>query len=117
MDTSKLNNSKKCIGGILIFSGRPDPFWSINEKHTKKLKEIWNSLNNFSGKLPVAPLLGYRGCFLQCSTELEFFAYNGFVTLKSNEEVETRSDKNRVFEKFLLSTAPEGTLPDNIFIK
>lgn len=113
MDTSKSSKEAgEYIGGASIFSGRPDPTWKIDEREAKRLEELWSSLELFKGQLPSAPLLGYRGCFLRrVTTNREWFAYGGVVALKATEGSESRHDKNREFEKAILSSAPEGTIP------
>ena len=68
----------------------------------------------YGGALPPVPVLGYRGCFLRDSSEREWFAYAGFVTLKTATGSESRKDNNRKFEALLLSSAPEGAVPPQI---
>ena len=115
MDILRSNNEHKvCIGGAFIFSGRPDPTWEVEEVVLKKLKKIWNGLSEWAGELPSAQLLGYRGCFIRCKSDLEWFAYGGVVTLKTVEGRESRMDKNRNIERLLLDSAPEGILPKGI---
>lgn len=112
MDILKLNKKfKECIGGASIFSGRPDPTWNVGEKVAKKLEEIWGSLEPWTGKHPSSPPLGYRGCFLRCKPDIEWFAYKGVVTLKIYKVSESRIDKDKKFERVLLSSAPKGLLP------
>lgn len=105
---------KECIAGALIFSGRPDPTWNVSETVVKKLEKIWNRLSGWGDALPSAPPLGYRGCFIKCKPDMEWFAYNGVVTMKTVKGHESRTDKNRAFERLLLDSAPEGTLPGEI---
>lgn len=105
---------KECIAGALIFSGRPDPTWNVSEKVVKKLEKIWNGLPGWGDKLPSAPPLGYRGCFIRCKLDIEWFAYGSVVTMKIVKEHESRMDKNRNFERLLLDSAPEGILPEGI---
>jgi hypothetical protein len=115
MDISKLNKKfKECIGGSFIFSGRPDPVWNVREEVAKKLEQIWMSLEYRTGEHPSAPPLGYRGCFLRCKSDREWFAYGGVVTLKTSEGSESRIDKEKKFERLLLSSSPKGTFPKGI---
>lgn len=112
MGTSKSNKKfKECIGGAFIFSGRPDPVWNVMEEVAKRLEKIWMSLEHWTGGHPSAPPLGYRGCFLRCKPDIEWFAYEGVVMLKTAEEYESRIDKDKNFERLLLSSAPDGLLP------
>ena len=102
---------EKCIGGALIFSGRPNPTWQVEEVVVQRLSEIWDLLVPWAGECPTAPPLGYRGCFLKRGTDLEWFAYEGVVTLKTGGRCESRRDKDKKFEKLLLAAAPKGILP------
>lgn len=113
MDTSKSNkNIDEWIGSALIFSGRPDPIWSVDKKTSKRLEEIWNSLENWIGKLPTPPILGYRGCILKAvKSNREWFAYGGNVTLKEANLSISRIDRECQFEKVLLASAPESIIP------
>jgi hypothetical protein len=115
MDMSKLNKDpRQCIGGVSIFSGRPDPLWNVREDIAKKLEKIWKSLERWEGEHPSVPQLGYRGCFLRCKPGIEWLAYNGVVTRKIGRKYESRIDKNRSFERLLLDSAPKGILPEGI---
>jgi len=78
----------------------------------KKLERIWNSLEPLSDKNPASPpILGYRGCFVTDNLNREWFVYDLGVTLKINGKSESRMDRQQIFEKLLLSSAPLGTLP------
>jgi hypothetical protein len=115
MDILKSNREPiKCIAGAFIFSGRPDPIWEVEENVLEKFEKIWNGLSEWLGALPSTQPLGYRGCFIRCKSNIEWFAYAGMVTLKTTEGQEFRIDKNRIFEKLLLDSAPEGMLPEGI---
>ncbi|KAB2834765.1 MAG: hypothetical protein F9K48_05675 [Candidatus Brocadia sp.] len=112
MDISKLNKGQKSYkGGIYIFSGRPDPTWQVEEVIAQRLEELWDLLEPLAGECPFAPPLGYRGCFLRCANDHEWLAYDGVVTLKTGGGCESRKDKDRKFEKLLLSSAPKGIFP------
>ena len=102
------------MGGASIFSGRPDPTWTISADDAETLKSLWNAMDPYGGALPTAPVLGYRGCLLRDSSGLEWFAYAGCVTLKTDTGSESRKDNNRKFEALLLSSAPEGAVPTQI---
>jgi hypothetical protein len=115
MDTSKSSErSEKYIGGASIYSGRPDPTWEVSQADAERLLNLWASMEGHKGAVPSAPVLGYRGCFLGDSTENNWFAYGGVVTLKLPEGSESRRDENRKFESLLLSTAPEGLIPPQV---
>ena len=115
MVTSKLIRKKeKWIAGAFVFSGRPDPTWSVNRKLVKKLENIWNLLETLPDKFSSSPppTLGYRGCFVRDNdSNREWFVYGVIVTLKMNDSSESRLDRQYRFEKLLLSSAPIGLLP------
>jgi len=115
MDILKSNRGpRKCVAGAFIFSGRPDPTWEVGEVFVKKVEKIWNGLSEWGGELTSAPPLGYRGCFIICKSDIEWFAYGSVVTMKTVKGHESRMDKNRNFERLLLDSAPEGILPEGI---
>lgn len=102
------------VAGALLFSGRPDPTWTIKEQVAQQLIAIWDTLELWRSELPSTPLLGYRGCFLRNDVGQEWFAYRTVVSLRMPNDSQSRSDPNRSFEKRLLASAPEGTLPPNL---
>ncbi len=116
MDTLK-SNKIQCgsICGVFIFSGCPDPTWQIDEVSVKELEKIWNGLHQFKGKMPTAEPLGYRGCFIRHMNDAEWLAYGGVVTMKTEKGEESRIDKERIFERLLLDSAPKGIIPKVIF--
>jgi hypothetical protein len=102
------------VAGALIFSGRPDPTWTISAEEAKRLEALWNSLEPYKGPLPRAPALGYRGVFLRDSADRDWFAYGGGVTLKTAQGSESRRDPDRKFEAVLLSSAPPKAIPPQL---
>jgi len=113
MDISNSVKDSHCIGSINIFSGRPNPTWDIDDSAVRRLRELWTSMDPYHERLLKPPPLGYGGCLMRCNDE-EWFAYSGAVTLKINEKRESRSDKDRRFEKLLLNSAPTGLFPSSI---
>jgi hypothetical protein len=115
MGTSKSSDrAGKYIGGASIFSGRPDPTWTISPDDAARLKSLWDSMEPYEGTLPPVPVLGYRGSFLRDSSGREWFAYGGVVTLKTPRGSESRKDTSREFETLLLSLAPPGVIPTQL---
>lgn len=112
MGTLKSNKgAAKYIGGASIFSGCPDPTWDVSQVEAQGLETLWNSMEPYTGALPSAPVLGYRGAFLRESNQREWVVYGGVVTLKTPEGSQSRRDHNREFEALLLSSAPKGAIP------
>lgn len=105
---------KQCTAHVFVFSGRPDPTWLVEEQHSKRLEEIWNQLTPSVAQGDVRQRLGYRGVTMACEGDKEYTALGGFVKKKVGNAIEWRRDAERRFERFLLSTAPQGLLPTGI---
>lgn len=104
------------IGGASVFSGRPDPIWSVDRDVARRLEEIWDSLEPWSGEQSTPPILGYRGCFLRAPEGHAWLAHGELVTLEAAGGPDSRRDRARAFELLLLSSAPEGMLPPTLKI-
>ncbi len=117
MVTSRSNKENKgWIGEALIFSGRTNPTWNIDKDKSKRLEEIWDSLEPFTGELPSPPILGYRGFILKDTIKnREWFAYGGVVLLKEGGFTKSHLDRELRFERILLESAPDGMLPISFF--
>jgi hypothetical protein len=99
----------------MVCSGRPDPEWPVSADARRRLEAIWMRLKPAVSTPPAASPLGYRGCALRCPPGDEWFAYRGVVShTMASHDVERRGDPERSFERLLLSTSPEGTLPPNL---
>ena len=98
----------------LVYSGRPDPSWRLDEAVTARLLAIWHEL------LPatVAPKpggpLGYRGVLTIEPGGTTWLAADGVVTKRAPGTTEDRADPDRRFERALLASAPPGLLPAGI---
>jgi hypothetical protein len=112
MATSKSSKqATRWTAGALIFSGRPDPTWTIDQRTARRLEKLWASLPPWPGPVPGGPVLGYRGCFVKSSDSREWFTYGGVATLRAHGSSESRRDKDQRFEKLLLTSAPKGIIP------
>jgi hypothetical protein len=116
MGTSKsTEQTVEYLAGVSIFSGRPDPTWTVNQSMFERLKSLWDSLEASTRAQQQPAPLGYRGCFLKDAAKgHEWVAYKGVVTLKTPMGDEARNDENRKFESMLLASAPEGLIPPQI---
>jgi hypothetical protein len=117
MATSKsADSSRGWIAGARLFSGRPDPVWSVAPEVADKLEGIWKSLPASTPETaaPTAPALGYSGCFLRHPNGSEWSAFAGMVTRRSRTGVESRRDSGREFERAVLASAPAGILPTDL---
>ena len=97
-----------------LFSGRPDPVWSVSENNVNKLETLWERLAQCADSQDTnsVPLLGYRGCSVHSKGGAEFTVYNGIATGRIRAEIEHRYDTSRTFERAILQTAPVGLLPE-----
>jgi hypothetical protein len=114
MATSRSSNDSGWIAGAFVFSGRPDPTWPIAPELARELKAIWDTLPPWEAPLPSPPSLGYRGCFVRDPAGRTWTAFQEAVTLSANGVSETRRDDDRRFERIVLGSAPEGTLPPTL---
>jgi hypothetical protein len=101
-----------CTATALIYSGRPDPEWEIDNEQLETLKDIWQKLPPSKIAPPSPPPLGYRGAAIRCASGEEWFAYSNIVTFKRGAgRPRHRVDHQRRFEQTLLATAPLNALP------
>jgi hypothetical protein len=116
MVTSKSGSGVRgWTAGAHLYSGRPDPAWSISESVMKKLLALWESLPPAGEQQEMhAAGLGYRGSFLRGDGKREWVAFKGLVSLRTSARVQVRKDAAREFEKMLLSSAPKGLLPEGL---
>jgi|SRR6516164_5128172 hypothetical protein len=102
-----------CRGTAFLYSGRPDPEWTITATQLLRLTKLWKQLPAGGIPPPKAPPLGYRGCAVRCESGEEWFAYQGVASLlRRAHPPEYRVDDKRHFEREVLETAPPGALPE-----
>jgi hypothetical protein len=118
MDTRRSGESRDAwTAGASIFSGRPDPTWTLPAAQAQRLDALWRALDSLDDALPMAPALGYRGCFAASPDgERRFDAYRHGVTLQTRAggPHETRRDDARAFERFLIGSLPDVRLREQI---
>lgn len=95
------------MGGVLLFSGRPNPTWHVSEDTVVELMLIWENLPPIKREPVFLPKLGYQGCFLKCTNNKEWIVLDNVVMYKRIEEIKYRRDKEGRFKKVLLSTVPK----------
>lgn len=111
MATSKSNDTHLWHVSVAIYSGRPDPHWSLESAKGVSMLELWQHLTPTTRPVPTAPALGYRGCTLRHGTTRVWHAFGGVVSLTAVNVAETRADPTRTFEQMLIDSAPKGLLP------
>jgi hypothetical protein len=109
--------SAEWTAGASLFSGRPDPVWPLPDAVARDLEQTWEALAVFAPDRPAPPApppLGYRGCFADDGRGRHWDAYGGAVTLRGPGGREVREDPAREFERRVLTSAPEGALPEAV---
>lgn len=96
----------------MVFSGRPDPTWSLSGSAGEDLAARWEGMSPWDGALPEPPALGYRGVWLRDPSGRRWLSFGGAVTLSEEGTSSARRDPGRRFELDLVESAPPGTLPD-----
>jgi len=94
-----------------IFSGFSNPAWVVDHRVADKLMDLWAGMEQSPPVAPISPVLGYQGVYLRGPQDRVWHAYSGVVTLTENGVDEARQDRERKFEKILLSSAPRELLP------
>lgn len=91
----------------LLFSGRQNPGWDLNEAQQKNWMVLWKQAPLNDADLNMPGRLGYAGCRLQYDEHSHWQLYNGCVSFYENDKVFSKKDEDRQMELFLLNTAPE----------
>src|SRR5439155_26509552 len=97
MATSRSDQKSALQGRAALYSGRPDPVWTVNRRDAASLERIWSRLLPHKGPSPQPPALGYRGCYVS-GADGERFAYRGVVTHTVADQHDVRTDCEREFE-------------------
>jgi len=93
------------------------PTWKPEKNTIKKLQELWNSLRTIiEPPKKTSAYMGYKGAHLKASDDREYYTFKDVVTFRNKNMVETRRDRGRRFEKLLLKSAPQGKIPDTLFM-
>ena len=93
-----------------------DPAWKLEHKTAVKILKLWDNLKSYINTPPKSSaFLGYKGTYLK-SKEAVWYSFGNTVVRMKDNIVESRQDKERRFEKTLLSTAPKGLIPETLFM-
>ncbi|MCI4569314.1 hypothetical protein [Lysobacter sp. CFH 32150] len=103
--------------GIGMYSGRPDPIWGVSAQAVQTFEAIWDSLEPSSERARVLPApLGYRGCFVKAD-DVQWECYRGVGKLvRPGVPDQFRLDPERQLEWWIVRSAPQGVLPDNVAV-
>lgn len=99
--------------GAMVFSGRPDPQWSLPRERVHELTALWRALAPAAQPSVPRAVLGYRGCWISDPHGARIVACEGIVVHEAHggRAAEARVDDGRRFERAVLATAPPGVLP------
>ena len=86
-----------------IYSGRPDPTWTLTSDEALTLSNIFASLPNVTGTPPVGGL-GYHGFTIALRSGPQI-AYRGAIAAPGEGTRAMMSDPTRSIERFLLETS------------
>jgi len=107
--------------GAWVYSGRPDPRWTVHAPEVVELTAVWNELPTLAEWNEPMPRLGYRGCWLESPDGGRWIAHDRAIAFyapradatpshaRRSGPTEVRRDDERAFERALLATAPAGT--------
>jgi hypothetical protein len=92
----------------MVYSGRPDPTWTVDKATADRLLAIWERLPPAPSSPPAPPPLGYRGATLHdADNDRTWLVFQGVVTSAGTN----RADPANEFARELLANAPTGVLP------
>ncbi len=111
--------SRSASGGglratALLFSGRPDPEWTLDAADAAALVSLLRSAPApAEGAAPAPPALGYRGVRLVSEASgISWTVYSGVIAEeRPGSPASLRGDPGRRVERAALVTAPKGALP------
>jgi hypothetical protein len=98
-----------------IFSGRPNPMWTLTEAQTRELRNRITGLSARLTEAPELPDLGYRGVHVAISGQqqnLELTVGRGGIVLQESGTTTNFQDAGRQLERWLLHTAQGKVSPD-----
>lgn len=94
--------------GVLLYSGRRDPEWTVPADAADALTTALEGLPELAEGEQAPSRLGYRGAWLRTDDGSRVVVFNGLVTTPGGR---FRADPDRAFERAILDTAPPGVLP------
>lgn len=97
-----------------IYSGRPDPAWTLTRVEASTLSDMFASLANVTDTPPVGGL-GYHGFTIALPSGI-VVAYHGAIAAPGAGPRVMKSDPGRSIERFLLETSRSHVTPDEFAI-
>jgi len=113
--------AREWTAGALVFSGRPDPAWTLDADAVDGVRAALDALpppEPVPAARGVSRRLGYRGSFVAAPDGRRWTAFAGFVhedpAPRGGARRVVRRDDGRVLERAILATAPPGALPPGV---
>jgi hypothetical protein len=96
-----------------IFSGRPNPEWTLTDAEATELKTMTASLPVAAASPPLFDGLGYRGIVVRDPGDPNWslVALRDIVWIRTLEGSEVRSDPDAGIERWLLGAAGDAVNP------
>lgn len=86
-----------------VFSGRPNPLWTLSESDTAELERRLSALPKTSART-LFDGLGYRGLIARLGKDTTAHVQNGTVALAGRESSAYFEDSQRALERWLITT-------------
>ena len=102
-----------------IFSGRPNPSWSLSAEETQEFWKLFRTLNVSSQAASTREGLGYRGLIVREVEESnekphEILICDELVVARHVGKTRALVDKGRALERWLLKTA-KGQIDETLY--
>jgi len=102
------------IATLDVFSGRPNPTWTLTSAQTRELQSRIKSLSTTLRTEPDVPDLGYRGVSVSIrgKESAEVSVARGAITVTQGGSVAKFQDTERQLERWLVHTGDAQLSPD-----
>ena len=97
-----------------VFSGRPDPQWSLPARQAGELVAAWRELPSWNDAAPQIRPLGYRGMLLRSPDRELWLVYGAAVGQHTLTGWSWRRDQGKLIERTLVKSAPPDALPPDL---
>ncbi|MFO1077145.1 MAG: hypothetical protein U1E73_05405 [Planctomycetota bacterium] len=110
--TNRSDETTGWTAGAMVFSGRPDPQWTLPPRVAAMLLALWERAPALADAPSVPTRLGYRACWARAPSGVRFVAVSGAILRESSMgRKEARGDMGREFEQAVIASAPPDALP------
>ncbi|MBD1843927.1 hypothetical protein H6F89_11055 [Cyanobacteria bacterium FACHB-63] len=102
-----------------VFSGRPNPEWTLAPQEANEFVRLFRALPRYSGEASVKEGLGYRGLRITKPGETiegysEIEISNGLVVARQNSQFNQFADRDRSLERWAFQTG-KGRLDETLY--